>query len=359
MTIFKTWYTNMEKYVTNIKDLAIQTLTNGKEIKRKADSGDPTSCFQMGLIYLFGINTQIDFKKSSQYFDKQSLRGDPEAKRLLGFIAECDGDYSLAFDNYAKANGENNNCPFYKKVYEEREKLRSSFNKMGLPQRALNNVITTILEEYNKKKSSQLSASIKLAVICKDKQSYLEVAQNYSDDGDFSSAIGWLKKANADSNSTLYTTILNKIEKSSLTLKESKDIQPIEIEGTSLLSECDISTTFTAAINAIKEIPSLCRDIWRRGVTKKIKPIKDKWEKEEKRKKEQEKAEYNAYLKQQEEEEANRKKRNKLIIKHAILCVCLFLMGYGAENAAMGIAFIIGFYGWYFPIKWVIKLLKK
>lgn len=30
----------MEKYVTNIKNLVIQTMTNGSEIKAKVESGD-------------------------------------------------------------------------------------------------------------------------------------------------------------------------------------------------------------------------------------------------------------------------------------------------------------------------------
>lgn len=40
----------MEKYVTNIKDLVIQVLTNGSEIKANAENGDALSYFQMGMI---------------------------------------------------------------------------------------------------------------------------------------------------------------------------------------------------------------------------------------------------------------------------------------------------------------------
>ena len=39
---------NMEKYVKNIKVLVIQALTNGSEIKAKAESGDAFSCLQIG-----------------------------------------------------------------------------------------------------------------------------------------------------------------------------------------------------------------------------------------------------------------------------------------------------------------------
>lgn len=314
----------MEKYVTSIKEYVIQALTNGKEIKKKAKENDPISCLQMGMIHLLGINTQIDFKEASTFFTNLSLADNPDAYRLLGLIAECEGNYSLAFDYYAKANSESDQASFFNKVYKEREELREFLIKNKMPQRVLNNVITTVLEEYNKKKS-KLSASIKLAVICEDKQSYMEVAQNFCDEGDYSSAIYWLKKADADSNSSLYTIILNKIQEYSISLKESKEIELVEIEGNSLLLDSDVLTTFVAAINALKEIPSLCRDLWRKGVAKKVKLIKDKWEKEEKSKKEREKAEYNALLKQQEEEEAIRKKKRKRNIIISIAAIWLFL----------------------------------
>ena len=69
----------MEKYVTNIKDLVIQTITNGSEIKSKANSGDPMGCFQMGMIHLLGINTPVDFKKANQFFSNQSLSDNQDA----------------------------------------------------------------------------------------------------------------------------------------------------------------------------------------------------------------------------------------------------------------------------------------
>ena len=39
----------MNKYVENIEYLVIQTLSNGSEIKTKAESGDVFVCFQMGM----------------------------------------------------------------------------------------------------------------------------------------------------------------------------------------------------------------------------------------------------------------------------------------------------------------------
>jgi len=45
------FFTNekMDKYVTNIKYLVIQALTNSSEIKAKAERGDALSCFQIGV----------------------------------------------------------------------------------------------------------------------------------------------------------------------------------------------------------------------------------------------------------------------------------------------------------------------
>ena len=70
----------MEKYITNIKDLVRQFMTNGKEMEAKAKEGDAASCFQMGMVHLLGIKASVDFKKASQYFSNQSLADDADAK---------------------------------------------------------------------------------------------------------------------------------------------------------------------------------------------------------------------------------------------------------------------------------------
>ena len=59
------YYLDMEKYITSIKDLVIQVMTNGAEIKDKAEKGDAESCFKMGMIQLLGVNTQIDLKTAT------------------------------------------------------------------------------------------------------------------------------------------------------------------------------------------------------------------------------------------------------------------------------------------------------
>lgn len=48
----------MEEYVTNIKDLVVRALTNGSEIKAKAENGDALSCSLMGMIripFMLGV----------------------------------------------------------------------------------------------------------------------------------------------------------------------------------------------------------------------------------------------------------------------------------------------------------------
>lgn len=108
----------MDKYITSIKDLVFQTLTNGFEIKSKDEKGNALSCFQMGMIHLLGIDTSIDFKKVSKYLWNQSLNGDFDANRLLSFIAGCEGNFSLAFKNNSNATGSTGNNA--KKSYIDR-----------------------------------------------------------------------------------------------------------------------------------------------------------------------------------------------------------------------------------------------
>ena len=48
---------NMNKYITSVKDLVLETLSNFSIIKTSADKGDASSCFKMGMIHLLGINT--------------------------------------------------------------------------------------------------------------------------------------------------------------------------------------------------------------------------------------------------------------------------------------------------------------
>lgn len=51
----------MEKYITNIKDLVILALTNGSEIKAKAEGGGDLSCFFMGMKRISFFCIRLDY----------------------------------------------------------------------------------------------------------------------------------------------------------------------------------------------------------------------------------------------------------------------------------------------------------
>ena len=44
----------MGKYISSIKDLVILVMTNGSQVIYKANSGEPESCFQVGMMHLLG-----------------------------------------------------------------------------------------------------------------------------------------------------------------------------------------------------------------------------------------------------------------------------------------------------------------
>ena len=93
----------MEKYITSVKDFVLETLSEFSLIKTSADRGDAESCVKMGMVYLLGIKKEIDFMKAAHYFSNPSLTNNKDANRLLAFTAECEGDYSKAFQKrYAR-----------------------------------------------------------------------------------------------------------------------------------------------------------------------------------------------------------------------------------------------------------------
>ena len=253
----------MEKYVTNIKDLVIQALTNGSEIKAKAESGDALSCFQMGMIHMIGIDTPIDFQEASKFLGHQSLNDDSEAISLLGFVSECEGDYSEAFKRYANTADikGSDKKDYITKVYEERNNLIDYFKKIGLLDDVLNKEISQILNEYIGGGHSKIDACIKLATICNDEPLCLEVAQNYFSIGDYYSAKKWLLKGNIDSSNHLYIYAKERLTEVENAIKSSKDLDVIDIDGDSLLEKEYVSST--SNMNDISNITiKSCKQNW-------------------------------------------------------------------------------------------------
>ncbi len=286
--------------MTSIKDLVIQTLTNGAEIKAKVENGDAMSCFQMGMIHLLGVNTPIDFDKASQYLASEFLSDDPEANRLLGFIEECEGNYLLAFQKYA--NADNTTESFLHKVFVARRELQKYFEKLGLPNSLLNKEISFVLEdnEYITIGSKVLDAKIKLAYICEDEQSFIDVAQVLFDSGDFFSAKSWLQMGGVDTNNPLYVSIDKKLSESkkNVTIPEFFDV--IDINGCSLVSDSEVNYSYSRMKQVCDNTAKLCRQEWSAKITQIVNTYKNAWEKEERRK-----------LKQQQEEEKARLKKIK------------------------------------------------
>lgn len=303
----------MEKYVTNIKDLVIQTITNGSEIKSKANSGDPMGCFQMGMIHLLGINTPVDFKKANQFFSNQSLSDNQDAIRLLGFIAECEGNYSQAFQNYALTEKSEKDS-FLDKVIKGRNHIQDYLRKLDLPV-SLNKELSSILNDYSKDKTSKTGASIKVATICNDEQSCLEAAKRLYDVKDFISAIQWLKKGNIDSDNSMYTAISEMLEKSKSDLLSSKVLQVINLKNSSLLSKEDPTPFLTKVKQSCDEESMKCVTEWKEknqfNIGNIIKVYKDQEQK--------------AYLASLAEEAEAKKKKQRMYI--VIGVAILLLLG--------------------------------
>ena len=267
----------MEKYITNIKDLVIQFMTNGQEIEAKAKEGDAASCFQMGMVHLLGIKDSVDFKKASQYFSNQSLANDADARRLLGFIAEHEGNHSLAFRNYEYASSNRANTSYLDKVIKERENLQDFLKEKGLPI-ILNTKISAILGAYNKDKTSKLDACVEIAAICNDQYSVLEVAQNLYNAGDYLPAKLWLQRGGIASDHPLYVSTNEKLEQSKTSFDLSKSIQTIEIIGETLLSKYNTFQPMTEVKKSYDEAASSCKLLWERMIQKQIAALMEDYE---------------------------------------------------------------------------------
>lgn len=320
----------MDKYITSLKDLIAETFRNSFKLNESAKNWDQKACFQMGMVYLLGINTAIDFKKAKLQFSSQSLLNDHYAQRMLGFLSELDGDYSAAFMYYAKAAGgvvDGSDDSYIENVKQERETLRGWLNKWNFPVRVLNNAITTILEDYAKGGEKKEKACFEIAAICQDAVSCITVARILMGSGDYSDAMQWLQYGAVEKNNPMYQMIQSKIYENSRFINLSNVLEIIEIDGCSLLSNIDIAANFAPARNALNGISVRCSKLWRKEVMPKIESIKSIWKKEEKNRIKKEEEDRQRALKQAEllelEEKIRKKKRRDKIIN--IILSILFL----------------------------------
>jgi hypothetical protein len=302
----------MGKYISSIKDLVILVMTNGSQVIYKANSGEPESCFQVGMMHLLGINTPVDFKKASHYLSNQSLVGNQDATLLLAFIAECEGDYSKAFRQYANTISSETDA-YIDKVIKGRNNLQDFLKKQNLPI-SLNKEISSILSNYGKGKSSRTGACTKIAAICNDEPTCIEVAKCLFDAKDYISAIDWLKRGNVEPNDSMFITINKKLKESTLGLLNSKDLQVINLENISLLSKEDPTPFFKKVKDTCHEASMKCREEWK----DKNKSFIDKLIKEQKNQ------EYLASL--AAEEEAKRKKRTRNLLIGFVIVIILGIL---------------------------------
>ncbi len=343
----------MEKYISSVKDLVLEILSKSSLIRTSADRGDAESCFKMGMVHLLGIDTAIDFKKSTDYFSNQSLADNHEARLLLGFIAECEGHYSSAFQNYAKTSNSEKDS-YFEKVTKGRNSLQTYFKKLDLPM-VLNKEISELLNAYSKGKASKTGACVKIAAICNDSLSCIEAAKSLIESKDYISAMQWLHKGKVDINNQLYDLIYDKFEKSKNALLSPKDVQVIELEGNSLLSIEDptpfLNKTKKACEDASKESSSEWKDKNKKRIGTIIRIQKEKEEKE---------------YQQREAEEAAKERRKKKIIKHSAICIVLFIIGVAVNKEGgsgsefiSGITMILTCYFWFYLLRWVWKKIFK
>ena len=264
----------------------------------------------MGMVYLLGITTAIDFKKAKLQFSSQSLLNDHDAQRMLGFLSELDGDYSAAFMYYAKAAGgvvDGSDDSYIENVKQERETLRGWLNKWNFPVRVLNNAITTILEDYAKGGEKKEKACFEIAAICQDAVSCITVARIVMGSGDYSNALTWLQYGAVEKNNPMYQMIQSKLNETSSLINLSNVLEVIEIDGCSLLSSIDIAGIFAPARNTLNEKSVRCSELWRKEVMPKIEIIKRKWKEEEKKRIQEEEED------ELEEKIRKKKRRDKII----------------------------------------------
>lgn len=306
----------MAKYITSISDLTIQAINNKSEVVIKAKNGNPEFCFKMGMIHLLGINTPIDFKKASQFFCNQSLSDVPDVKLILGFIAECEGDFSSAFQYYASSeSGEKDS--YIEKVIKGRNNLQVFFQELDLPL-SLNKEVSSILNEFIKTKTSRTGACVKIAAICNDEQTCLEAAKNLYNSKGYISAIQWLKKGNIPQDNPLYIEINKVFSISKKKTLDSKELQVITIKGNSLLSSEDPTSFLNKIQKTCDAASKKCSMEWAELVQKNIKSII-------KKQKDKEERERLAALAEEEANEKKRKRKYKFIGIIVLLIIAAFL----------------------------------
>lgn len=273
----------MEKYLISIKDLVNNVMSNHIN-----DKDESASNFQCGMVHLLGINTPVDFMKASHFFSNSSLKNDPDANCILGFVEECQENYSSAFRYYALAaenSGEKKETSYLQKVNKGRDRLQKSFKKFNLPL-TINEQITTLLNDCNKGAAkSKLNSKIIAAFICEDESTCIETAQELFEAGDIYSAKMLLQKGKVDYSHNLYAKINKLVLKSKDIIKSTKGTL-VELDGESIIPNYEKSLSIERIKKECDDCSKTCCQEW----TSENKTMIDKMVKSQKRKVYREKA---------------------------------------------------------------------
>lgn len=273
----------MEKYITSINDLVYDYLTN------RIGNGDDVSNFQLGMVRLLGIGTSVDFKRASQFFGNSSLKNDPDANRMKGFTAECEGDFSSAFKYYAlsaELSKMADNSSQLQKVIQGRDELQKMFRKFDLPM-AFNGVLSNVLGELNKGNAkTKLNSRIISALVSEEQLTCKEIAKELLETGDLYSAKLLLMKGNTDKNDELYQEIEKRVSQYQIEKKNFKG-SIVELEDDSILPDYDKSLSVADIKKKCVEEVNSCNKEWKAS----CKTIIDKAMKSQKLKIAKEKAE--------------------------------------------------------------------
>jgi hypothetical protein len=273
----------MDKYITSIKDIVYNSLTN------RIGDDDEASKFQLGMVHLLGIGTPVDFKRASQFFGNSSLKDNSDANRMLGFIAECEGDFSSAFKYYAlsaELTKKTKDCSQLQKVIQGRDELQKIFSKFDLPM-TFNGVLSNVLGELNKgnAKTKQNSRIIS-ALVSEEQLTCKEIANELLEAGDIYSAKLLLMKGNIDKNDELYQEINKRVSQYQVEKKNSKGAV-VELEDSSILPDYDKLLSIADIKKKCLEEVKSCSNQWKSS----SKTIIDKATKSQKRKIAKEKTE--------------------------------------------------------------------
>ena len=273
----------MEKYLTSIKDLVYNCLTN------KIGDDDEISNFQLGMVHLLGIGTPVDFKRASQFFGNPSLKNDPDANGMQGFIAECEGDFSSAFKYYAffsELSKKAKNASQLQKVIQGRDELQKLFSKYDFPL-AFNGELSNTLDDLNKGNAkTRLNSRIISALVSEEQLTCKEIAKELLETGDLYSAKLLLMKGNTDKNDELYQEIEKRVVQYQVEKQNSKG-SIVDLEYDSILPNYDKSLSVADIRKKCVEEVNSCNKEWKAS----CKTIIDKATKSQKKKIAKEKTE--------------------------------------------------------------------